>query len=340
MSSADLITTERTHARHEIPSSDADARHAIHALAAADVYATLATQPQGLTQDEARGRKRRFGPNVIHEANGTPLVRRLLANFTHLMAILLWLGGLIAFLANMPQLGFAIWLVVLINGVFSPRHKGKVEAGIKCVKNNGLKGRRFASIEEENRHLATWEATVADTRIHGTTRRQVGKVFAEATRRDFVPKQNGLDGRDHRGPSGLASAQVRISLVGLLASRARLRFSGLIQRNLRSARSPVSSPGEHTMNDRLLSTLRQLRLSGLAQSLDIRLQEAATHQLNHAEFLELILQDELLVRQERPIGRRVKAAMFRELKPLADFDWSFNPSIPKKQIFDLVRCQT
>ena len=39
--------------------------------------------------------------------------------------------------------------------------------------------------------------------------------------------------------------------------------------------------------------LRQLRLSGLAETLDVRLQEAAGHQLNHAEFLELILQDEL-----------------------------------------------
>ena len=67
------------------------------------------------------------------------------------------------------------------------------------------------------------------------------------------------------------------------------------------------------MNDRLLSTLKQLRLSGLAASLDIRLQEAASHQLNHAEFLELILQDELLVRQERQIGRRVKAAEDRDL---------------------------
>ena len=54
------------------------------------------------------------------------------------------------------------------------------------------------------------------------------------------------------------------------------------------------------MNDRLQSTLRQLRLSGLAQSLDVRLQEAASHQLSHMEFLELILQDELLVRQQMP----------------------------------------
>ena len=68
------------------------------------------------------------------------------------------------------------------------------------------------------------------------------------------------------------------------------------------------------MQDRLLTMLKQLRLSGLAQTLDVRLQEAAGHQLSHAEFLELILQDELLVRQERLIGRRVKGAAFRELK--------------------------
>lgn len=68
------------------------------------------------------------------------------------------------------------------------------------------------------------------------------------------------------------------------------------------------------MNDRLQTALRELRLSGLAQTLDVRLQEAQGHSLSHAEFLELILQDELLVRQERQIERRVKSAAFRELK--------------------------
>jgi DNA replication protein DnaC len=77
----------------------------------------------------------------------------------------------------------------------------------------------------------------------------------------------------------------------------------------------------------------------LAGALDVRLQEAAGHQLNHAEFLELILQDELLVRQERQIDRRVKAAAFRELKTLDQFDFAFNPSIPKKQVFDLATCR-
>src|SRR5882757_4871354 len=93
------------------------------------------------------------------------------------------------------------------------------------------------------------------------------------------------------------------------------------------------------MNDRLQSALHQLRLSGLAQSLDVRLLEAAGHQLSHVEFLELIVQDELLVRQERQIERRVKAAQFREQKSLDEFDFAFNPSIKRAQIFDLATCR-
>ena len=72
------------------------------------------------------------------------------------------------------------------------------------------------------------------------------------------------------------------------------------------------------------TTLRQLRLSGLAQTLDVRLQEAAASRLGHGEFLELIFQDELNVRHQRRMERRTKAADFRALKTLEDFDWQFN----------------
>ena len=89
------------------------------------------------------------------------------------------------------------------------------------------------------------------------------------------------------------------------------------------------------MNDSLVSALKQLRLSGLVQTLDLRLQEAAGNSLNHAEFLELVLQDELAVRSDRLLKRRIMAASFRELKTLDEFDWSFNPSIKKKQVYDL-----
>ena len=92
------------------------------------------------------------------------------------------------------------------------------------------------------------------------------------------------------------------------------------------------------MNQSLQTALKKLRLSGLAQSLEVRLQEAAGNRLTHVEFLELVLQDELLVRSERQIQRGVKAAAFRELRTLDDFDWQFNPSIKKKQIYDLASC--
>ena len=89
------------------------------------------------------------------------------------------------------------------------------------------------------------------------------------------------------------------------------------------------------MNETLLTALRKLRLSGLAETLDVRLHEASGNRLNHAEFLELILQDEMLVRRQRQIARRIKAAKFRDLKSLEDFNWSFNPSIKKNQIYEM-----
>src|SRR5918999_1340128 len=93
------------------------------------------------------------------------------------------------------------------------------------------------------------------------------------------------------------------------------------------------------MSDSLLTTLRKLRLSGLAESLEIRLHEAAASGLNHREFLELLLQDELLIRNHRLISRRTTAANFRETRRLEDFDFSFNPSIKKDRVFDLATCK-
>ena len=93
------------------------------------------------------------------------------------------------------------------------------------------------------------------------------------------------------------------------------------------------------MTHQLKEACRELRLSGLATSLDLRLQEATANQLPHTQFLELLLQDELNVRAQRQLERRKKAAGFRDLKPLEDIDWSFNPSIKRSQIFDLATAQ-
>ena len=89
------------------------------------------------------------------------------------------------------------------------------------------------------------------------------------------------------------------------------------------------------MNPQIISNLKRLRLSGLASTLKVRLQEAAGNQLNHLEFLELLISDELSVRADRAMERRIKAAGFRELKSLEDFDFSFNPSIKRARVMEL-----
>ena len=70
---------------------------------------------------------------------------------------------------------------------YTPRHKGKVERGVDYVQENALRGRSFAALEEQNRFLLDWELTVADTRVHGTTRRHVGNHFLEVERAALLP---------------------------------------------------------------------------------------------------------------------------------------------------------
>jgi transposase len=67
------------------------------------------------------------------------------------------------------------------------RHKGKVERGVGYVQGNGLKAHEFTSLEAQNEHLLDWERNVADTRIHGTTKRHVGKVFREVEQAALLP---------------------------------------------------------------------------------------------------------------------------------------------------------
>jgi transposase len=78
-------------------------------------------------------------------------------------------------------------LAVLPTKPRTPRHKGKIESGVGYVKKNALQGCVFDSLDKENRHLLDWETTVADVRIHGTMRQQVGQVFTEVERPALLP---------------------------------------------------------------------------------------------------------------------------------------------------------
>ena len=106
----------------------------IHKLSINEVYEALNTSSSGLTQAEAEMRLQKYGTNTIQEIKGKPLILKFLANFTHLMAILLWVGGIVGFIAQMPELGIAIWLVNVINGVFSFWQEYRAEEATKALK--------------------------------------------------------------------------------------------------------------------------------------------------------------------------------------------------------------
>ncbi len=105
-----------------------------YTLSIPDVYVAAGTSQDGLTTAEAKARLAKFGPNAIQTIKGKALWRKLLANFTHLMALLLWAGGAMAFVGKMPQLGWAIWAVVVINAIFSFWQEFRAEKAADALK--------------------------------------------------------------------------------------------------------------------------------------------------------------------------------------------------------------
>jgi DNA replication protein DnaC len=90
------------------------------------------------------------------------------------------------------------------------------------------------------------------------------------------------------------------------------------------------------VNPTLLTKLRHLRLSGMAEALPARLAQAEASSMSFLEFLELLVEDELHRRADRLFARRVKQATISTIKELKDFDWGFNPKIPKTRVVELV----
>ncbi len=81
--------------------------------------------------------------------------------------------------------------------------------------------------------------------------------------------------------------------------------------------------------------LKSVRLSGMAEHLSVRLQEAKANDLPYDTFLQNLLDDELSRRRERLLDRRMKQARFPYLRSIDEFDFSFNPGINKRSIREL-----
>lgn len=91
--------------------------------------------------------------------------------------------------------------------------------------------------------------------------------------------------------------------------------------------------------DDLVPVLKKLRLSGVLQSLDLRNREATDDGLAHTEYLYRLLHDEVDRRESKQLSLRLRRAGFEALKSIEDFDFQFNPNVPKAKVLDLATCQ-
>src|SRR5581483_1331731 len=84
--------------------------------------------------------------------------------------------------------------------------------------------------------------------------------------------------------------------------------------------------------------LRRLRLSGILDTLEVRNQQAIGEQWSYLEFLARLLQDEAERREHKALGLRLRRGQVNTTKTLELFDFAFNPSINRQQVYDLATC--
>lgn len=89
------------------------------------------------------------------------------------------------------------------------------------------------------------------------------------------------------------------------------------------------------MTIQLTTRLRHLRLSGMVEALPGRVAQAEAAPLGHLDFLELLVEDEFVRRADRLYARRLKQAGITTPKSLSDFDWTYNPKLPKTTLATL-----
>jgi DNA replication protein DnaC len=90
--------------------------------------------------------------------------------------------------------------------------------------------------------------------------------------------------------------------------------------------------------DELVPVLKKLRLSGVLSTLDLRTSEAVDSDLSHTEFLFRLCTDEVERRESKQLEMRMRRANFENAKRIEDFEWSFNPTVPKAKVVDLATC--
>jgi hypothetical protein len=160
------LTTAEERPEQLVPRS----RLAVAGMSPEQALEVLGTDWDGLRPEQVSARLRRNGPNAVPESGGYSLVREFVSQFTHFFALALWTSAALAFAGRMPELGWAIAIVVLVNGLFSfaahaaPARHEPAAVARACVRDRGRgagrpclrRGPRRAKIWNEVR--AVWPA--------------------------------------------------------------------------------------------------------------------------------------------------------------------------------------
>jgi magnesium-transporting ATPase (P-type) len=111
-----------------------NSHHPIWTLTPQEVYSNLKTTCQGISINEANLRLQQYGYNELPEPQTRPLILRFIDQLTHFMALLLWVAGILAFVSQIPELGWAIWAVIWINAIFSFWQEFQAEKALTALK--------------------------------------------------------------------------------------------------------------------------------------------------------------------------------------------------------------
>ncbi|WP_407890456.1 HAD-IC family P-type ATPase [Scytonema sp. NUACC26] len=111
-----------------------NSHHPIWSLTPEEVYNNLTTTLQGLSEVEANLRIKQYGYNELPKPQTRPLILRFIDQLTHFMAFLLWVAGILAFISQNPELGWAIWAVIWINAIFSFWQEFQAEKALSALK--------------------------------------------------------------------------------------------------------------------------------------------------------------------------------------------------------------
>jgi DNA replication protein DnaC len=93
------------------------------------------------------------------------------------------------------------------------------------------------------------------------------------------------------------------------------------------------------MNNTLTKNLKNLKLSGVVKTVEVRNEQAIKEKLSYMEFLELLIEDELTNRKDNSYKKRFQKAHFPFTKTLEEYDFNFQPTLNHQEIYNLATCE-